>query len=75
MIGIENEFLGKEVMAPVAEGLNEGVELMIVFLITTMYFVKLLAKILNRVFVLTKNTANTNSGGIARDLEDLREIW
>ena len=62
-------------MAPVAQRLNDGVELPILVQIMPLNIIQLLAEILDRMSFLTKNTPNINARGFTSNLEYLARIW
>ena len=74
MIRIEHELLREEVMAPVSQRLDEGIELTIIVIIPALRVVQLLTKVLYGMSFLAKDSSYTYSRGIASNLEYSLEV-
>ena len=71
----EHKLLGQEVMAPVSQGQNDGVELLFVRGVSESNVIQVLVEELDGVAILDQDTPNADAIGIASDVKHLAEVW
>ena len=70
----EHKLLGQEVMAPVSQGQNDNVELLIVRGVSESNVIQVLVEELDGVAILAQDTPNADTIGIASDVKHLAEV-
>ena len=74
MLREEHKLLGQEIMVPVSQCLNDGIELLIVRRVPESNVIQLLAEELDGVAILAQDTPNDDARGIASDFKHLAEV-
>ena len=74
MVREEYKLLIKQVMSPVLESLNDGVELTVVSGVSKPHVIQLLAEVLDGVAFLYKDTSDTDTQSITSNLEYFAKV-
>ena len=74
MVPEEHILLGQEIVAPVSQCLNDGVELLIVGGVPKANVIQLFAEEIDGVAILAQDTPDANARGVASDFKHLAEV-
>ena len=74
MVREEHKILGQEIMVPVSQCQNGGVELLIVRRVPQSNVIQLLDEVVDGVPILAEATPNSDARGIAGDFKHLAEV-